>query len=204
MQMALAESLRTARSEDLAGLERMADRGDEDDVTFMGSYPCVGAGHGGVLTVFSAPKTEDHRIRAQQDAEYRESLRKDKERMRREEEEAKERERAKQAAAEAALREADAEVQRQKEAEDRKRALERRVRPEPPAGKDTVSIAFRLPDGTRKPRRFLGTDPVDAIFDFLELEGFGAEFAVYQNMPRKRCTREQTSIVVCAYSLIPL
>jgi Ataxin-3 len=47
--------------------------------------------------------------------------------------------------------------------------------PEPPAGKDACRIQFRLPDGSKKVRRFLLNDSVKMLYSFVDQESSGSQ-----------------------------
>ncbi|KAI7837176.1 hypothetical protein COHA_008969 [Chlorella ohadii] len=118
-------------------------------------------------------------LREEQDAAYYESLRADQEKA-----EAAERERreAEQAAAAAAAA-AEAEERRQREETQR---LERQLTSkaaslpaEPPADDaEAVNLMVRLPAGGRYSRRFRRSDPLQAVFDFVDVQsGLGGDIA---------------------------
>ncbi|KAJ1496372.1 thioredoxin-like protein [Baffinella frigidus] len=135
----------------------------------------------------------DRRIREEQDQAFEDSLLQDqiREREMREKEE-----RDRIAAADAAViaqeearRVAEEEGQRVAE-EDRRMAqvaaCARMFDVPEPQGPDTVLIAFRLPQGERKQRRFNGADPVQRLYDYVK--AFGdlefEHFEVCTNLPK--------------------
>lgn len=79
-------------------------------------------------------------------------------------------ERAQREAEEAAAAEAAAAAQALRELLDSKRA---RLPPEP-SGAGSVQVVVRLPTGSRKGRRFLPSDPLQAVFDYVDVECAGA------------------------------
>ncbi|PSC74230.1 acetolactate synthase [Micractinium conductrix] len=119
-------------------------------------------------------------LREEQDFAYYESLRADKEKA-----EAVERERREvEEAAAAAAAAAQAEARRQAEDADRlQRELSSKAAslpPEPPADDaEAVSLAVRLPAGGRYARRFRRSDPLQAVFDFVDVQsGGGADGSI--------------------------
>ncbi|XP_021863198.1 plant UBX domain-containing protein 8 [Spinacia oleracea] len=109
-------------------------------------------------------------IREQQDDEYHAALEADREREMRAVEEEK------------AAREAALEEQRQKEEESRRKleeeqelerqlaAKEASLPEEPPLdNENTVTLLVRMPDGSRRGRRFLKSDKLQSLFDFIDI-----------------------------------
>jgi hypothetical protein len=61
--------------------------------------------------------------------------------------------------------------------------------PEPPASEPHAACLFRLPDGARLSRRFSPSDPVGALFSFVDSEGAGGlwpgEYRLVASYPRR-------------------
>eukprot|EP00285_Hemiselmis_virescens_P017208 CAMPEP_0173387314 /NCGR_PEP_ID=MMETSP1356-20130122/9829_1 /TAXON_ID=77927 ORGANISM="Hemiselmis virescens, Strain PCC157" /NCGR_SAMPLE_ID=MMETSP1356 /ASSEMBLY_ACC=CAM_ASM_000847 /LENGTH=564 /DNA_ID=CAMNT_0014343877 /DNA_START=277 /DNA_END=1971 /DNA_ORIENTATION=+ len=115
-------------------------------------------------------------LRVAQEVEFEQSLQQDeeKERLKRQVEEEK--------ALEAALL--------MSQEEEKKRVLQEKeaaLPPEPESdGPGVVSVMLRMPDGSRKSRRFMGTDKLQAVHDFMHLGGVEAsEHTVATSFPRK-------------------
>ncbi|CAD6224145.1 unnamed protein product [Miscanthus lutarioriparius] len=121
--------------------------------------------------------TEQRLLREQQDDEYLASLQADQEKELKALQEAEQRRLEETAAREAAL-----EKQKQEEEERRKKQLEEEelesnlaskqaslpLEP-PPDTEGAVTIVVRMPDGSRQGRRFLKTDKLQFLFDFLDI-----------------------------------
>jgi len=135
--------------------------------------------HGGILWQDRAQREQretDRRLREEQDAEYQRSLEADRERERQAEaaraaarEAEEKRLQAERAAAEAAAQEAE----KQAEAEaalERRRVEKRRTLPEEPeAGVEGVAlIRVRLPSGATHQRRFMGSDALQVVMDWVD------------------------------------
>uniref|UniRef100_A0A0D9XFV0 UBX domain-containing protein n=1 Tax=Leersia perrieri TaxID=77586 RepID=A0A0D9XFV0_9ORYZ len=121
--------------------------------------------------------TEQRLLREQQDDEYLASLQADQEKELKALQEAELRRREETAAREAAL-----EKQKQEEEERRKKQLEEEelesnlaskqasLPPEPAADEEgAVTLVVRMPDGSRQGRRFLKSDKLQFLFDFLDI-----------------------------------
>jgi FAS-associated factor 2 len=104
------------------------------------------------------------------------------------------------AAAEAV--EAAAAAAAEAEEEERVRTVARRreekaaalsAREEPAAGGAGVcKVAVRLPDGSRKERRFLGADTVGDVYNFVDtLEGLSEKYSLVSNFPRRVFSRAE-------------
>ncbi|CAD6218462.1 unnamed protein product [Miscanthus lutarioriparius] len=121
--------------------------------------------------------TEQRLLREQQDDEYLASLQADQEKELKALQEAEQRRLEETAAREAAL-----EKQKQEEEERRKKQLEEEelesslaskqaslpLEP-PPDAEGAVTVVVRMPDGSRQGRRFLKTDKLQFLFDFLDI-----------------------------------
>ncbi|KAL6986182.1 hypothetical protein U1Q18_019550, partial [Sarracenia purpurea var. burkii] len=116
-------------------------------------------------------------IREQQDDEYLASLQADREKELKAMEEAEARRLEEQAAREAAL-----EAERHKEEESRKKLMEEQEierqlaakeasLPQEPTSDDenAVTLLVRMPDGSRRGRRFLKSDKLQSLFDFIDV-----------------------------------
>uniref|UniRef100_A0A7S4UF83 UBX domain-containing protein n=1 Tax=Alexandrium monilatum TaxID=311494 RepID=A0A7S4UF83_9DINO len=143
---------------------------------------------------------ERRRLIAEQEAEYEESLRIDREReaekalRQKEEEERRQREAAEE---EAKKREAE---KLEAEAEEAERVRKARVEaaleearkhltPEPEAGvPGRIQVLVRTPQGARLQRAFLGSDSVGLIYHYVNAEGgealAGADYRLVSSMPR--------------------
>ncbi|OVA14152.1 UBX [Macleaya cordata] len=121
--------------------------------------------------------TAQRLLREQQDDEYLASLQADREKELKAMEEAEARRLEEQAAREAAL-----EKERQKEEETRRKLLEeeefeRKLAakeaslPQEPASDDenSITLLIRMPDGSRRGRRFLKSDKLQSLFDFIDV-----------------------------------
>ncbi|XP_010255516.1 PREDICTED: plant UBX domain-containing protein 8-like isoform X2 [Nelumbo nucifera] len=126
-------------------------------------------------------------LREQQDDEYLASLQADREKELKAREEAEARRLAEQAAREAALEE-----ERRKEEEHQRKLLEEEelerflaakeasLPQEPPADdENAVTLLVRLPDGSRHGRRFLKSDNLQLLFDFIDV-GRGVKPGTYR------------------------
>ncbi|KAK3005502.1 hypothetical protein RJ639_016061 [Escallonia herrerae] len=121
--------------------------------------------------------TAQRQIREQQDDEYLASLQADREKELKAREEAELRRLEEQAA-----REAELEVERQKEAASRRKLeeeqeIERQLAakeaslPQEPSSDDenAVNLLVRMPDGSRRGRRFLRSHKLQCLFDFIDV-----------------------------------
>ncbi|KAL5727665.1 hypothetical protein ACHQM5_000834 [Ranunculus cassubicifolius] len=114
-----------------------------------------------------SPTLEAQRLlREQQDDEYLASLQADREKELKAIEEAETRRLSEQAAKEAALEE-----ERQKEETERQLAAKEASLPmEPALGEENaVTLLVRMPDGNRRGRRFLKSDSLQSLFDFIDV-----------------------------------
>lgn len=123
---------------------------------------------------------EQRSLRAEQDAAYEESLALDRakqESIAAAQEAAEAQELAEQeAAAAAAQAEADAARALAELLQSKRQRLE--SSPEPAAGEaGSFTVVVRLPDGSRKGRRFRGSDQLQAVFDFVDVQCSGADAA---------------------------
>jgi FAS-associated factor 2 len=107
---------------------------------------------------------------------------------------------AAEAAAEAAAAAAEEErlgnIARRRE----EQAAALREKEEPDAGTPGVcKVAVRLPDGSRKERRFLSADTVRDIYNFVDtLEGLGENYSLVSNFPRRVFSRVQDGATTLA------
>ncbi|KAF6154448.1 hypothetical protein GIB67_028340 [Kingdonia uniflora] len=145
-----------------------------------------------------SPTLEAQRIiREQQDDEYLASLQADREKELKANEEAEACRLKEQAAKEAALEE-----ERQKEEESRRKLLEEEEMkkelaqkeaslPQEPASNDenAVNLLVKMPDGSRRGRRFLKSDLLQSLFDFIDV-GKGVKPGTYR-------------LVILLYSILP-
>jgi len=141
-------------------------------------------------------RRQNQQLREQQEAELQESILMDQ--MREQEEKRRRLEEEEQQRASEAAKEA--ELQRQQQ-EERQRLEAQQLRaenlpPEPPAdAPDKVDLQIRTPDGRRVRRRFVVSNTVGQVYDYLHLEGhLGDEaFQLVSTMPRKEYQdRKQT------------
>lgn len=96
-------------------------------------------------------------IRAEQDSAYEISLRKDREKRIKDEQER----------SEAAARK-EKEVQKQRSIWAWRRSQYQTIAVEPPNGQNVTRISFRMPNGTRTIRRFLGTSSISDVYVWVE------------------------------------
>eukprot|EP00252_Welwitschia_mirabilis_P022128 TRINITY_DN5896_c0_g1_i1.p1 TRINITY_DN5896_c0_g1~~TRINITY_DN5896_c0_g1_i1.p1 ORF type:complete len:589 (-),score=133.51 TRINITY_DN5896_c0_g1_i1:345-2111(-) len=119
-----------------------------------------------------SPKLEAERLlREQQDDEYLASLQADIEKaeLRRKEEEA-----IREAAAAEEKRLQDEAIRKREEEQEAERQLELKkasLPPEPSEDDNAVTLLVRMPDGTRRGRRFLKSDRLQSLFDFIDIGG---------------------------------
>ena len=60
-------------------------------------------------------------------------------------------------------------------------------------------VAVRLPDGSRKERRFLSRDTVSDVYNFVDtIEGLGENYSLVSNFPRRVYSRVQDGAVTLA------
>jgi len=135
----------------------------------------------------------DRRIREEQDSAYQEALLQDqlREQQREEAEETERRESVlreeEETAALAAAQEVEEILQQKEEAKRKRKAhMQALFQGSEPAGPGTALIAFKLPCGTRHQRRFLPSDAVQVLYDYLE--AFGEiefeHFEIATNLPK--------------------
>ena len=104
-------------------------------------------------------------IKEEQDRSYREMVKKSEEehqeKLKKEEEE---------------KRKLEEQERKKQENENRLQKIKETMPEEPPKDERSVNIVFRLPNGSRKPRRFLKTEKIQLIHDFVEtMEDIGFE-----------------------------
>lgn len=134
----------------------------------------------------------DRRLRQEQDDAYRHSLAEDEEKERKAREE---QERAEREERERVEREAREEQERQEREEAKKRARDNRRRnlPPEPTEKNAVLIVVKLPDGKQVRRKFLPSNPLQTILDFVDLSqpeeeimyDYADNYVLVANFPRK-------------------
>lgn len=137
----------------------------------MPDFSARGPGGGGTGASLDPEAVGQRELRWDQDREYEESLKADRAKAdatRRAQEEAEEAERVQRQAEEE-------EAQRQAAEEARLASLlsskAARLPPEPQGSDpDVVVVMVRMPDGSRLSRRFSKADPLQALFDFLDLQ----------------------------------
>lgn len=155
-----------------------------------------------------AEQDSNRRIREEQDAAFMESLAADAAREEAATAAAAEADRARAEEEAAARREAEEAESARRAEEDRQAAIERRreekaaaLAQEPEAGTGVCKVGMRLPDGSRKERRFLSSAQVSEVFDFVDtLEGVSTlmHYSLVSNFPRrvfKRNTDTALSLV---------
>ncbi|KAK9147749.1 hypothetical protein Scep_006506 [Stephania cephalantha] len=114
--------------------------------------------------------TAQRLIREQQDDEYLASLQADREKELKAMEEAEARRLQEQAAMEAALEEGRKKLLEEEEFEKQLAAKEAALPQEPPANdENAVTLLVRMPDGSRRGRRFLKGDKLQSFFDFIDV-----------------------------------
>jgi FAS-associated factor 2 len=166
--------------------------------------------HGAVLVAQRAELQERElarSLREEQNAEYEQSLAADREReaQRRQQREAEEREeRERQEAVMKAEAEARAQEQRQAQKEaaiNLRRANQKALLPpEPPStgssDEPTALVRLRLPDGSTTQRRFLSSECVGCIFNFvdsLDTTSF-LDYSIISSFPRRVFTRQEAGL----------
>lgn len=122
-------------------------------------------------------------LRAQQDEAYEQSLRADEEKERRRQEQLEEVRKAQ----EAEENERKAEERRKEEIAQLKIDLADRVPSEPPPDSpNAVSVVFKLPNGARIERRFLSTDSLQDVYNYLFCHPSSPdEFEITTNFPKR-------------------
>ncbi|GMP96161.1 hypothetical protein CsSME_00044927 [Camellia sinensis var. sinensis] len=126
-------------------------------------------------------------IREQQDDEYLASLRADREKELKAIEEAEARRLKEQAAREAALEEKKLEEEKLRRKLEEEQEMERQLAakevslPQEPTSDDesAVTLLVRMPDGSRRGRRFLKSDKLQSLFDFIDV-GRGVKPGTYR------------------------
>ncbi|KAJ8247165.1 hypothetical protein GJAV_G00259500 [Gymnothorax javanicus] len=122
-------------------------------------------------------------LRQQQDEAYLESLRADQEKERRRRAEQEQRRQEEELERQCAL----AEERRRRTLQEEKERKSESLPPEPPLGDpDAVKIVFKLPNDSRVERRFLFTQSLTVIHDFLfSLKETPEKFQIVTNFPRR-------------------
>ncbi|KAG9339301.1 hypothetical protein JZ751_023855 [Albula glossodonta] len=122
-------------------------------------------------------------LRQQQDEAYLESLRADQEKERRKRAEQEQRRQEEELARQSVL----AEERRRRTLEEEKERKSECLPPEPPLDDpDAVKIVFKLPNDSRVERRFLFTQSLTVIHDFLfSLKETPEKFQIVMNYPRR-------------------
>lgn len=141
-------------------------------------------------------RATDQLIREEQDKAFEDSLKRDQEKMRLKEEQKRKEEEA--------LREAERqELEEKRKVEERKSRLVEKQSSLPlePSKDDKVTrIKIRFPDGTVKDRLFSPSDPLEALFDFVDVQDLVAEdFSLFSGHPKKlieprNCTFEEAGL----------
>ena len=147
-----------------------------------------------VLSNFRAVQVRNRQLREEQDAAYLASLEADRKReeemeeaRRREEEESRriqeeeERVRAEQLEEERRIQE------KAKERERIRAEKAKKVMQEPEDGPGITSIAIKLPDGSRKLRKFHGSATVEQLYDYVDSleELHSVQYQLHSNFPRE-------------------
>ncbi|XP_078406882.1 FAS-associated factor 2 [Cetorhinus maximus] len=122
-------------------------------------------------------------LRQQQDEAYLASLRADQEKERKRKEAQEKRRKEEEDVRQQIL----AEERRQRSLQEEKERKSERLPPEPfPDNPDSVKIVFKLPNDTRVERRFLFTQSLTVIYDFLfSLKETPEKFQIVANFPRR-------------------
>uniref|UniRef100_A0A5B7AK21 UBX domain-containing protein n=1 Tax=Davidia involucrata TaxID=16924 RepID=A0A5B7AK21_DAVIN len=150
--------------------------------------------------------TAQRLIREQQDDEYLASLRADREKELKAMEEAEARRLEEQAAREAALEEErrrEEETRRKLEEEqevERQLAAKETSLPQEPTSDDenAVTLLVRMPDGSRRGRRFLKSDKLQFLFDFIDV-GRGVKPGTYRLVrpyPRRTFSDRESALTL--------
>jgi FAS-associated factor 2 len=140
-------------------------------------------------------REQERDLRNQQDAAYQASLARDREKTRQAEERRQEEERKR----EQELTEVRREQERLQRMADRREECRRRLKPEPDLTTDgtVVTLAVRLPDGRRVDRRFLASDSVAVLYDFIGQFDLGPEcerFVCCLSFPRRPLNDHQLTL----------
>ncbi|XP_058852411.1 FAS-associated factor 2-like isoform X1 [Acipenser ruthenus] len=128
-------------------------------------------------------RNQTQALRLQQDEAYLASLRADQEKDRKKKEEEEQKRRQEEAARQIIL----AEERRQQTLQEEKERRSESLPPEPsPDNPDSVKIVFKLPNDSRVERRFLFTQSLTVIHDFLfSLKETPEKFQIVTNFPRR-------------------
>ncbi|XP_041123244.1 FAS-associated factor 2 [Polyodon spathula] len=128
-------------------------------------------------------RNQTQALRLQQDEAYLASLRADQEKDRKKKEEEEQKRRQEEVAREIVL----AEERRQQTLQEEKERRSESLPPEPsPDNPDSVKIVFKLPNDSRVERRFLFTQSLTVIYDFLfSLKETPEKFQIVTNFPRR-------------------
>uniref|UniRef100_UPI00358EFDC8 FAS-associated factor 2 n=1 Tax=Myxine glutinosa TaxID=7769 RepID=UPI00358EFDC8 len=128
-------------------------------------------------------RVETQALRRQQDEAYFESLRADQEKERRRREDREQEQRIQ----EEGLRQAVEEERKREKLVEAKAKCSKQLPPEPlTTDPEAVAIVFRLPNDSRVERRFLSTDSLSVIHDFVfSLSGAPENFQLVSNFPRR-------------------
>ena len=82
--------------------------------------------------------------------------------------------------------EIEAEQRRMEEAKEADRLNKiMNLRPEPENSPDVSNLVFRMQSGDKKERRFLKTDPVEALYDYIETLGLDFDYEIVTSFPTK-------------------
>ncbi|KAK6475694.1 FAS-associated factor 2 isoform X2 [Huso huso] len=128
-------------------------------------------------------RNQTQALRLQQDEAYLASLRADQEKDRKKKEEEEQKRRQEEVARQIVL----AEERRQQTLQEEKERRSESLPPEPsPDNPDSVKIVFKLPNDSRVERRFLFTQSLTVIHDFLfSLKETPEKFQIVTNFPRR-------------------
>lgn len=186
-------SMRELSSSNVGVVDRIEGMISTDDLMARLFHALDGFGH--LLTGARQERERreiDRRLRQEQDDAYRRSLAEDEEKERKAREE---QERAEREERERAEREAKEEQERleREEAKKRAREIRRNNLPPEPTEKNAVLIVVKLPDGKQVRRKFLPTNHLQTILDFVDLSqseeeimyDYADDFVLVANFPRK-------------------
>uniref|UniRef100_A0A8C4TIB6 Fas associated factor family member 2 n=1 Tax=Erpetoichthys calabaricus TaxID=27687 RepID=A0A8C4TIB6_ERPCA len=128
-------------------------------------------------------RNQTQALRQQQDEAYQASLRADQEKDRKKKEQQEQKRREEEAARQIVL----AEERRRRTLQEEKERKSECLPPEPSQDDpDTVTIVFKLPNDSRVERRFLFTQSLTVIYDFLfSLKETPEKFQIVTNFPRR-------------------
>uniref|UniRef100_A0A0C9QM09 TSA: Wollemia nobilis Ref_Wollemi_Transcript_25401_2356 transcribed RNA sequence n=1 Tax=Wollemia nobilis TaxID=56998 RepID=A0A0C9QM09_9CONI len=156
-------------------LEAALFGGIPHDSAYQFGYPDIGAAEAYRRRIPRppSPTLEAQRLlREQQDDEYLASLQADREKA---EAQRLEEEAAREAAAAEEKRQQEEELRRLQEEEESERQLAAKKAALPPEpltdDENAVTLLVRMPDGTRRGRRFLKSDRLQSLFDFIDVGG---------------------------------